>query len=448
SAVSNQMKQIVDSAGKRFMPQVHPGYYSLFDDGRINWFVDGDLSRYFRENWELAISHDPMLINLVSWNDYIENHHIAASVNHDQAFLDLTRWYSHLYKTGEEPEIQNTKLYLAHYVSVYPHYPMDVEVVGLVADDHDGTACNLSVSGSMDWFSRGDFSVSMWLRFPTGAANPEWSLSKGDVWTWTGGWAVANWQPEADLPISPTLYLEDDTHQYHLEAGTIGRGEWGHFLWTVDRRSKRVRSYMNGVYQGEQDITHLGDISSDDLLKIGQMNSAYFLGTMDELRIYNRVLSTTEVQSLSNSSSEQEPRRGLVVAFEFDTSTADAVGNSVAGHGDPTFVDGVSGSAVTFDGFDDIHVTFVPVEISNAGFALENGLFVYEAATSGCGGDATVRLVCGPHEVTEVVQVVDQFVEVKWHTDAGLPVYDCAHGCGELPHDKRLDMSTVFKRIM
>ena len=83
-----------------------------------------------------------------------------------------------------------------------------------------------------------------------------------------------DWQPEADLPITPTLYLEDDTNQYHQGAGTIERGQWGHFLWTVDRGSNRVKSYLDGVFQGETDITNLGDISNEDLL-IGQMNYVF-----------------------------------------------------------------------------------------------------------------------------------------------------------------------------
>ena len=90
------------------MPQVHPGYYSVFDEGRINWYVDGDFSRFFRENWELAISQDVELINIVTWNDYFENHHIAPSVNHDAAYLALTRWYGHLFKHGEELTIEDS----------------------------------------------------------------------------------------------------------------------------------------------------------------------------------------------------------------------------------------------------------------------------------------------------------------------------------------------------
>jgi len=142
----SQFKQILDSEGKEFIPQVHPGYYSTFIDGRGNWYVDRDLSRFFRDNWELAISLDTDIINIVTWNDYLENHHIASSVHHNQAYLDITKWYSHLHKHGEPPIVDETRLYLGHYDTVFTQYPIDIEVVGLVSDEHDGLSCNLSVT--------------------------------------------------------------------------------------------------------------------------------------------------------------------------------------------------------------------------------------------------------------------------------------------------------------
>ena len=83
---------------------------------------------------------------------------------------------------------------------------------------------------------------------------------------------------------------------------------------------------------------------------------------MDELRIYNRVLSSPEIQSLSTGTPGQAPGRGLVVALAFDNDVVDTVGNTVAEHGAPTFIPGVSGAALSFDGAVDLRVSFVPVE--------------------------------------------------------------------------------------
>ncbi|MCD4771520.1 hypothetical protein K8R30_03850 [archaeon] len=450
--VSNQLKQILDSDDKIYMPQVHPGYYSVFNDGRPNWYVDGDLSRFFRDNWELAISQDVDLINLVSWSDNFENHHISSSVNHNWVYLDITKWYSHIFKYGETPVVDETKLYLGHHGSVYTHYPIEIEVVGLVSDDHDQTSCDLSVTGSMDGFSKGDFSISMWYEFPVGAANSKWSLSKGDAWSpGSKGFGVAHWT-ESD-PVTPELFLNDGTNRLDLGGGSINRGEWGHFVWTIDRATGLMKSYRNGAFQGELDISDLDDISNTTSpLVVGELLDSYFIGSMDELRIYNRVLDTAEIQALSNKQTDGSLGEGLVSLFSFEDDFSDSVGNDVVMNGDPTFVAGISGFALDFNGGDNLLTTFVPVTISDEHIVLENGLFVYEDSISGCGSDATIHLTCGSYEITEVVHVSDLYYEYKWHTDSELSVYDCNHGCGGIRLGENyahiIDMSTIFKRII
>ncbi len=52
-----------------------------------------DLSRNFRRRLELAVELDAPVINLTTWNDYPEGHHLAPEINHNFGFSLLLRHY-------------------------------------------------------------------------------------------------------------------------------------------------------------------------------------------------------------------------------------------------------------------------------------------------------------------------------------------------------------------
>ena len=51
------------------------------------------LSYVFRKLLERAIKVDAAMINLVTWNDYAEGHHLAPEINHNFGFALLLRYY-------------------------------------------------------------------------------------------------------------------------------------------------------------------------------------------------------------------------------------------------------------------------------------------------------------------------------------------------------------------
>jgi len=52
-----------------------------------------DLSHNFRTQLERAITRDADLINVATWNDYLEGHHVAPEINHNFGFAQLLQYY-------------------------------------------------------------------------------------------------------------------------------------------------------------------------------------------------------------------------------------------------------------------------------------------------------------------------------------------------------------------
>ena len=173
------------------------------------------------------------------------------------------------------------------------------------SDTPSGQGYALDFDGAGDYIDSGNdssldfgttnFSISIWYKFPMGLVNPKWSLGKGNAWSGIG-YAIGHWN--TNDPVSVLFYVRDGTNRFSRLGGSISRGKWGHIVWTVDRSAGLIKSYANGKYNGETDISGLGSISNTDPLFIGSMTTNYYTGKIDEVRIYSEALSSAQIQKL------------------------------------------------------------------------------------------------------------------------------------------------------
>jgi glycosyl hydrolase family 71 len=61
-------------------------------------YITTGLSYNFRRLLEFGIGQDVPIMNVITWNDYPEGHHLAPEVNHNDGFAQLLIYYKHLWK--------------------------------------------------------------------------------------------------------------------------------------------------------------------------------------------------------------------------------------------------------------------------------------------------------------------------------------------------------------
>lgn len=99
------------------------------------------------------------------------------------------------------------------------------------------------------------------------------------------------------------LYGRSDTAAiYHLvgSVNPISNNEWHHAAYVIDESVRGVRLYLDGILQDVDTLTGTVNQTAEPL-SIGRYyyNNAYdFSGTIDDLYIYNRALSSSEVTAL------------------------------------------------------------------------------------------------------------------------------------------------------
>ncbi|MEW6570083.1 MAG: LamG-like jellyroll fold domain-containing protein, partial [Nitrospirota bacterium] len=94
-----------------------------------------------------------------------------------------------------------------------------------------------------------------------------------------------------------------DTSGIGIElAGThdLTDEQWHHIVAVRDANSGENRIYLDGEEEARIPITYMGNFASSAPLNIGWINNStgyHFIGTIDEVALYNRVLAQTEIQS-------------------------------------------------------------------------------------------------------------------------------------------------------
>ncbi len=168
----------------------------------------------------------------------------------------------------------------------------------------------VALDGTNDYISMGtsaltsvdnsDKTVSAWIRktansqkgivdkdFDSGGSNYGgwglWTQSNGKLWWWT----------------HPSKDLLDNGSQ------TIALGEWTHVAITWSNSSQTARFYINGTLNSTQtDNTIVEKASGSADLEIGDLRNHLnggqfaFDGSIDDVRVYNRALSASEITAL------------------------------------------------------------------------------------------------------------------------------------------------------
>ena len=87
-----------------------------------------------------------------------------------------------------------------------------------------------------------------------------------------------------------------------LDDNTIQTGVWQHIVITRDAATRTVKSYYNGTLKNTATYsTSQLPTASTSPVKIGNGYNGGFTGKIDEVKIYNKALSATEVTNLYNS---------------------------------------------------------------------------------------------------------------------------------------------------
>ncbi len=139
--------------------------------------------------------------------------------------------------------------------------------------------------------------------------------------------------------IDTSGYLTWDNGTEYKDTTAISATVWTHIAVTNDGITAKY--YVNGVYSSS-DTAGFAAINASDL-RIGYDGTNYFQGLIDSLRIYNRVLSASEIKAhynLGNLAQDGDIEDGSAAKWTQASEGSELLSNTgleIAGSGDPDF---------------------------------------------------------------------------------------------------------------
>ena len=185
----------------------------------------------------------------------------------------------------------------------------------------------------------GDFSISFWIKRP-GSIVFSFTLSKhmaGD--DNSGSWGICSYSG-TDLTFTGTPYWGYGPP--NPTTSIIPIDQWRHIVFTYKKTSSEWKYYMNGTLDGNGTRTfNIQNTAFDFTIGSSQGYGNYLNGSLDDIRIYNRVLLPNEIQQLSDIPMMPD----LVAYYPLNGNANDMSGNNR--HGNP-----YNGAALTTDKYD------------------------------------------------------------------------------------------------
>ncbi len=162
--------------------------------------------------------------------------------------------------------------------------------------DFNGSNNYVSMGAVLDMPERTGITLAAWVRIDTFrnfATIIEKLVDNGNY----------RFQVNGDGTISFGLRNTANTYQEVVTTATLTTGQWYHIIATFDDNTTG-KIYINGSLSKTKTDFSIIRGATASALKVGYNgnNNVYFDGTIDEVRIYNRTLSASEVTELYNHS--------------------------------------------------------------------------------------------------------------------------------------------------
>lgn len=169
----------------------------------------------------------------------------------------------------------------------------------------NGTDASVSIPENTNLDGFGRFSVSLWIK-------PREELNAGSgrqdlLYKGVSDSVNQSYTLSYDAGGTGLRFIAKNGQSTYREARYVSdftADEWVHILCTYDGTIPSAQMYVNGVAVGtEIDMGLTGAVAdSGDALTVGMRpdNNYHFDGCIDDLRVYNRILTPAEISQLSN----------------------------------------------------------------------------------------------------------------------------------------------------
>lgn len=116
-------------------------------------YIVTGLSYNFRKLFEFGIDNDVSIMNIITWNDYPEGHHLALEINHNDGFTVLLKYYKSVWQ--QQPSCFDKDVAIAFYKKYNHHITPSPYNIPVVEIEKAGISANIEDSVEVVTIAKG-----------------------------------------------------------------------------------------------------------------------------------------------------------------------------------------------------------------------------------------------------------------------------------------------------
>jgi hypothetical protein len=160
----------------------------------------------------------------------------------------------------------------------------------------EGDRIDVPHDSRLDWTNTSSFSIELWVKTTQICGTNEARTVFIGKYSLPGSWWVGCDTSRATFHMRDSL-----TETFTVYSNTlISDGDWHHIVAVRDGDQNTNLLYVDGVLEKSHQTYFTGDFTNPNKINIGYYNAHpdfyYFEGSLDEITIYNRILSAEEVR--------------------------------------------------------------------------------------------------------------------------------------------------------
>jgi uncharacterized repeat protein (TIGR03806 family) len=169
----------------------------------------------------------------------------------------------------------------------------------------DGVDDNLNLNN----IATGDFTVALWIHtsedFAAGSdALAATRILDAELAGTANDWLLAGGN---DGGVNRALFFTGNPDTTIAATSEISTGQWVHLAATREAASGTMRLYIDGTEEASTTGANTVNLDASSVLQVGGTGTDRFTGSIDELRLYNRVLTPGEITALQICTDPDSP---------------------------------------------------------------------------------------------------------------------------------------------
>ena len=168
--------------------------------------------------------------------------------------------------------------------------------------DGSSTGIDVPADEDFDWGANDSFSIEFWMKADSTnscSLGNEVIVGRDDSSTSLHWWVGCRQGGQAQFSLVDTL-----GNGFWVRGATVTDGNWHHVVAIRDASANEIRIYVDGTEEDSRPATYTAGFDSPTAaLNIGWLNLSHgyhFDGTVDEVALYDRALSSDEIQQHYN----------------------------------------------------------------------------------------------------------------------------------------------------